>query len=619
MEKMEKKNLFNNISKYILQYISLYLPEAKFPDIIKYNKSLQKKIDISLFTYQNLFFRNKLLINYRELQKSKKKKNEMDLPQIKFNINELIQFLKNEFNSFTKKNEKQIVEKIIKEILETKELYQIDMMSYPKNKIKFIPFDNDINWKLYENTKNIVELNLNSKDIEKTSFFELCEKGYTFESKKFKIPSGIFPNLKSLKMGTNFIAPASLLQNLTQLYINFIPTDILIFLNDINKDEINLNKLKILKIIRDFSSEDIYTDGAYEDENLREYEFERSEDDKEEEKDEEKNDEEKNDEEYENEEDYEKEIEEEKKRIKRKRKNFFKKENMIKFNCPNLERLEICIRRDEDYNYLYNYFNFDFIYNAIKDIKPNINYIYNYLKDIFLNYKYNNNLKYFKFRLILFNGTGWLNTFKMKKFKNDLKRFTFKMFSYEENSCGACIKEVYEGTANGEKNLKKYFNLAQMKDVDDICIDKLNVLKIKNREEKYRLLDKNKINKLLNINKNNYSVQEICISVKDFDESSFENISKFRVLGKIVINNKFKNKKIFFKLIEDLSNLSLLKVIFIMFKGNLSSKDKKNITNFLPFITIEQKKFKKGKPFYEIKKYETKLSVDDEFELIMNN
>ena len=75
MEKMEKKNLFNNISKYILQYISLYLPEAKFPDIIKYNKSLQKKIDISLFTYQNLFFRNKLLINYRELQKSKKKKN----------------------------------------------------------------------------------------------------------------------------------------------------------------------------------------------------------------------------------------------------------------------------------------------------------------------------------------------------------------------------------------------------------------------------------------------------------------------------------------------------------------------------------------------------------------
>ena len=70
---------------------------------------------------------------------------------------------------------------------------------------------------------------------------------------------------------------------------------------------------------------------------------------------------------------------------------------MIKFNCPNLERLEICIRKDEDYNFLYNYFIFDFIYNAIKDIKPNINYIYNYLKEIFFNYKYNNNLKYFKF------------------------------------------------------------------------------------------------------------------------------------------------------------------------------------------------------------------------------
>ena len=136
-----KKNLFSNISKYILQYISFYLPESTFPEIIKYNKSLQKKLDISLLTYQNLFLRNKLLINYRELEKFKIKKTETDLPRITFDLNELMQFLKNEFNSFTKKNDKQIIEKIIKEILEAKELNGIDMVSYPKNKIKFIPFD----------------------------------------------------------------------------------------------------------------------------------------------------------------------------------------------------------------------------------------------------------------------------------------------------------------------------------------------------------------------------------------------------------------------------------------------------------------------------------------------
>lgn len=62
MEKFDKIS-----SKYILKEIFSYIQLNKSLNIIKKSQKLQKVLDISLFTYQNIFLFNKLKINYDTL------------------------------------------------------------------------------------------------------------------------------------------------------------------------------------------------------------------------------------------------------------------------------------------------------------------------------------------------------------------------------------------------------------------------------------------------------------------------------------------------------------------------------------------------------------------------
>ena len=197
-------------------------------------------------------------------------------------------------------------------------------------------------------------------------------------------------------------------------------------------------------------------------------------------------------------------------------------------------------------------------------------------------------LKYFKFRVIL-KGIIFilLPSFKMTKFTNGLKRFSFKMGRSDSSFSFGCVKEVYEENEQRKIIIKNYYNLAQIKDVEDISLDNVNILKLKNREKTNRKFDENQIEKILCIKENNYSVQEISLNLKYFNENMFREISKFKTLEKICIHSKIKDKKNLMKFIEDLSQLNLLKIILLRFKGNLSSDDKKKIKNLIPKTKIE--------------------------------
>ena len=58
------KNLFNIITSYIFKDICM--------KIIKYNKKLQKYINISLYSYQKLFIKNKIPINFKKEENKKR-------------------------------------------------------------------------------------------------------------------------------------------------------------------------------------------------------------------------------------------------------------------------------------------------------------------------------------------------------------------------------------------------------------------------------------------------------------------------------------------------------------------------------------------------------------------
>jgi len=178
MNKKKKNEPKNRISRFVLKIIDSYIPSNRLMNIIKYNKKLQKDLDTTLYNYQKSFLKNKIKIDYKEVSFEKiikwKKpasahKASDFLPNKKFELKKLVEFLQKEFNSFNKKNDNKIVEKIIKEILKEKELYKQEKIKYTDKQIKLmIDFNKKITWK---KSANIVELNLHSRDLEGNYFF----------------------------------------------------------------------------------------------------------------------------------------------------------------------------------------------------------------------------------------------------------------------------------------------------------------------------------------------------------------------------------------------------------------------------------------------------------------
>ena len=601
----EKNLLFKISSLYINKTILSYIPEITYLNIIKYNKRLQKLLDFSLYSYQKKFIENKIFINFNKIlpisskltnkkNNTEKKKKKDDLPSTKIKIEEFMNFIQKEFNNFDKKNDIKILENIINEIRKEKEKFKYILFDIEETKI----FEEDKKFKLPKDLNNLIELNLLYNNLDNINFKKYNKRNLN----KYIIPSGTFPNLKTLKTTTKFIIPSSIMTNLEKLFIYLIPKEKLLFLNDIGQKEIDIENLKILKIYRDYcfsdeNSLEITEDLEDKNENIL-YEEEHGLTDSSEEDDDGDGNEESNENEDEGEdedgeegdddEDKNEDNDKDKELKKDKKKEKLDKENEIKFNFTKLETLSIEILRIEDYSFLKDYFNFDFIYNELKGLKNNSVEVYNHLKQKFLNLQLMESLNYFELKFILVGYSYSVSPFfRIKKYKNGLKKYCFYMDADLENGIALFCEEKYEENEKKEKILKYYANVNGF-DVGITSLDKLNVIKLRDKGKKLRL-DKDKIKNLFNILNDNYSVQEISLCIKDFDETNLEKISKFKVLRKLVIKNSFKNKNCFIKFVKDISELPLLNIIILSFRGKLSKKEKQSIKKLLPESSIETK------------------------------
>ena len=216
---MEKKNIQRNLlakisSSYCLKIIYSY---HSFLNLIKYNKTLQKKLDLTLYDYQISFLQNKICIDYDKIP-----------------FDQLIKFIQNEFNiDFlkAKKNTLNLI-KIINKIKANKTFAKLEILIIPKEKCKIILLTKEIG---LTRNQNILELNISAPAAVNNQ-----------EKEQIRIPSGLFPNLRKLIVDTNCIIPASLLINLEYLLVGIIPYKYLLFANDLNTEILVLDELKYI-------------------------------------------------------------------------------------------------------------------------------------------------------------------------------------------------------------------------------------------------------------------------------------------------------------------------------------------------------------------------------------
>lgn len=447
--------------------------------------------------------------------------------------NEFITFLHKEFNNFSKANDEKTLQKIIKEIKSNNTFIKEKKATKYKNH-QIIKLTQNINWKNYNN--NIKELNISSEDSK-----SLINIKHYPKLKQIKIPSGIFPNLNCLCSDSNCIIPASLLINLIKLYIFIIPDNDILFINDVKKDIVDLENLKYINIER------FYKDECFD-------------------------------------------FDKERKKTKEKNKE---KVYRIKFNLKNIEKFLIQIRIEEDFSFISDYFCLDDIYYTLNknEIKNDINKIHMGLKESMLNHKYSESLQYFRFNVVTKRETEddtqfLVQSFKMKKSINNIKHYTFKLVGHNEYFYVMFHKEKYDND-----KIKFFKNYGELNCLD-VSIDKLNVLRLRyNDEIKDKKFYQKKINEIFDIKDDNYSVQEILVNFKSkegFLDNLIKNISKFKVLQKLIIIDDIKDKKLYFKLIEDISKLVLLKSLSISCKEKLDKKQIKSIKKLLPKSLVEE-------------------------------
>jgi len=545
MKRKANKALTGILSKFSLQIITSYIPQDLVYSIVKYNKKLQSFLDISLYTYQKNFIKNKILMNFE------------DIP-----ISDLKCFFKNEFNNFNKKDDKKVLEKIIQEIISEKE---VETLEFPESNYETIKGGKKVNWDKYKNDKNIVMLDLTYQDYHYGGDDKENDEDEDNNKKQIKIPTGVFPNLIGIKISTKYILPVSMIMKLDYLMIKYEPSYKLLFYNDIGQDEIDI-KLKYLKIQNFFSISD--------DEDS---------------------------------------INENKTNI-----NIINnKENKVKFNFLNLEYLDIQIIPEENYSLLLYYFNLDFMHTAFKLLQKKLNKIKLYLdlKDLILALNFMPSLKHFRFSpYIEDEDKTTILVFKMQKCKNGLKNFSFVVGVEEGSFGGISLTEKYEENEKNEFVLKKYKNIGFFNDLKNVSIKNLNSIMIindKNRDGKK--IENEKIRNLFSLEENNYSVEEIQLQLNNMEIKLIDNISKFRILQKLILFAPIKQKKILFQFLEEISNLSWLNEFNIIFEGKLSNNEEKLIQELLPDASI----YKKYKTIYIRQNYEFEYFNDENEDYVL--
>ena len=356
------------------------------------------------------------------------------------------------------------------------------------------------------------------------------------KNKRIKIPGGIFPNLRILYADSNSIIPVSMLINLVELVLK--PNNIhkMLFFNDLHKSEIELQHLE--RIIITASNMHYYNKIEDQDKEKEEYK--------------------------------------------------------IKIKCPNLQNLIIeflPLNPDEyDMSFLYNYFNFELLNNIFTEKPNNKEYpdkVFHNIKTKILDYNFGQKFNYFRLEIILYQQgvRDYHSCFIMEKYKNGLKDYYFSIIGENDMFRWHIYSEEQEENENENNKILKRYENSSSKDYykQEINVDNLTDIKINNANV-------NKLQKLFLINENNYKLQKISLQLYDYIDNNnnfLENISKFRVLKKIIIY--FRNSidtEILIQFFKDISKLYFIEIIGILYTGELSKNQKNVIKSLIKDIEI---------------------------------
>ena len=507
-------------NKYLLNILFSYIPFNALLNIIKKSKKYQKEFNISLFTYQSFFIFKKLKINYDII-----------------NIDKLINFIINEFKIKVDKN---LLEKVIEEKKAEKAIIPINNLPINQNQEKkILNIDKDLTW--------VSDIN-----IIKLDFSEII----TNLEEQINIPSKLFPNLKVLNVNNNFIIPSSMIINLSELYISYKNTNNkLLFLNDIYKDEINLNNLEFLKIL----TYDKYKVSINK--------------------------------------------EEEETSIKlNNNNNIISKTNYnIVFHIKKIKHLIMDISSNCDNSFIEKYFDLNLL-DLIESKPLNkktttfidlINKKVNYFKMMSMkDLKYANITYRDQYNII----NSYKRSFIMETTRNGLKKYYYSISHINEDSYKSnqiCFEEIYEEKENKDKILIFYENCRDFNNIILTNIDNINAIRIDGNSRKINI---DKINAIFDIKKNNYSLQEINLSFvnngfigENYYKTLIKNISKFKVLKKLFLFDHISIEK--FKLFLDkISKLKLLEELYIKVDAKLYNNIKElkeSIKKKFPLCKVE--------------------------------
>ena len=437
---------------------------------------------------------------------------------------EILYLLNTEFKNFDKVGDNEILEKIIEEIKDSERIIEVNKNEkeiigngkypYITGHLQNIEMKGKID---NSEEKKMISLYLNSNSREYNNYKKYEKIGPEFEL--LKMSSDSCNKLKILRTDSNFIIPVSILKNLESLQIYISPKNNLNFMNDVNKDSISLKKLRFLNIHR-----------------LKR--------------------------------DYPSEV----------NKIFINHNNKIRFRLPNIEEILIFLDLNRDLYILKEYFKLYLIDDTFNDVLKNkdVNSVYNYFKEKILHYKFKMVTVHFLLELsYLKNNKKIIMDLEMNKSKNGLKYYYFRKNVLKN---GEKQYSIFEGFREDYSNKIIQIYYCNKNGPLEI-IDKPSLMKSINGftlvGEENSHIENKEFKKIFDIEENNYSLQNIIISIKKKQkvfQNLIKNINKFKVLKNLIITDYIDDNDIFYELVNKISAMKLLKTVKISFKGNCDKK-----------------------------------------------
>ena len=448
-------------------------------------------------------------------------------------FNDILLLLNKEFKNFDKAGDEICLRTIIEEIKASEKEMEINKKDKDiLGKYEMPIIESFQNIKMKKIIDNPIETNIIALYLD--SFCDNKNNLIFPRFEQMKIAPGPYQNLKILKINNNFDVPASMLVNLIKLHIIIISNNFISISNDLGKRTITLNNLKFLKIFRRRSG---YSNTI------------------------------------------------------RDLPQFYL--NRVGFRFPNIEQIILNLDLNEDLYILKEYLKMNLIDNNLeRKMNRGFASVYNYFKEKILNYDFHMMAVNFKFDILFRKDKEKIiiNS-EMIKSKNGLKNYHFIRTLYRNKKRLFHIVENYKENNFNKKNISVYFNNNGFNGYHDKfpLIKETNSIGLLSKRKKN--IDKYNISNLFNIRENNYSIQHIIIDIgkgEKYFEKLIKNITKFKILKNLMIQDYFVDFDIFIRLLKGLSKLKLLGSVRIHFKGNLNENDIKIVKKYFPKISISE-------------------------------